>query len=121
VACEIYGVVLVGEPVAVDEEATRRQSARLADARGPISWTLDRGDDGRLQAAISGQAAAVCDPATALVVNPMKEPDRTGTPSDRRPSGVNAPTDALVGTRKGYAQGIAAANQLTRVRRPPLQ
>jgi N-methylhydantoinase B len=48
VACEIYGVVLVGEPVAVDEEATRRQRARLADARGPISWTLDRGDDGRL-------------------------------------------------------------------------
>lgn len=47
-AREVYGVVLDGAPVTVDEEATRHQRARLAEKRGPITWKLDRGDDGRI-------------------------------------------------------------------------
>ncbi len=47
-AQELYGVVLAGEPVAVDETATQSLRARLVEARGPVTWTLDRGEDGRL-------------------------------------------------------------------------
>jgi N-methylhydantoinase B len=42
-----YGVVLddLDEPVA---EATRERREHLAAARGPITWTLDRGSDGKV-------------------------------------------------------------------------
>lgn len=47
-AREIYGVVLTGDPVAVDYSRTTQKRARLAEMRGPIIWTLDRGKDGRV-------------------------------------------------------------------------
>ena len=44
-ARERYGVVL--RDGAVDDEATQRQRAALAAARGPVTWTYDRGPLGR--------------------------------------------------------------------------
>jgi N-methylhydantoinase B len=46
-AHDVYGVIMTEDAV-VDEEETRRWRARLSSARGPITWRLDRGADGRL-------------------------------------------------------------------------
>ncbi len=47
VAREGYGVVLTAERAAVDEPATKDcREARRRD-RGPVTWTFDRGGDGR--------------------------------------------------------------------------
>jgi N-methylhydantoinase B len=47
-ASAVYGVVLKGERAAIDVGATERQRTRLTEIRGPVTWTLDRGQDGRL-------------------------------------------------------------------------
>ena len=47
-AAEQYGVRVLDDGCGFDAEATAALRARLAAARGPIDWTLDRGPDGRL-------------------------------------------------------------------------
>jgi N-methylhydantoinase B len=42
-----YGVVLDPEARSIDFAATERRRAALADARGAIDWTFDRGELGR--------------------------------------------------------------------------
>jgi N-methylhydantoinase B len=46
-ARETYGVVLVSEGDAVDELGTKERREALRRRRGPITWTFDRGVDGR--------------------------------------------------------------------------
>src|SRR5690606_28486905 len=47
-ARDIYGVVLTGDAEAVDEAATAALRGQLAARRGPVTWKIDRGEDGRL-------------------------------------------------------------------------
>jgi N-methylhydantoinase B len=42
-----YGVVLTAERDAVDEPATKEAREAVRGARGPVTWLLDRGVDGR--------------------------------------------------------------------------
>ncbi|PYM49859.1 MAG: hypothetical protein DME16_07845 [Candidatus Rokuibacteriota bacterium] len=46
-ARETYGVVLVSEGHAVDELGTKEYREAIRRRRGPITWTFDRGVDGR--------------------------------------------------------------------------
>jgi len=46
-AGEAYGVVLTAEGDAVDEPATKEFREALRRQRGPVTWTFDRGVDGR--------------------------------------------------------------------------
>jgi N-methylhydantoinase B len=46
-ARETYGVVLTPEGDAVDELGTKECREALRGRRGPITWTFDRGIDGR--------------------------------------------------------------------------
>ncbi|PYM70524.1 MAG: hypothetical protein DME10_19675 [Candidatus Rokuibacteriota bacterium] len=46
-ARETYGVVLVSESHAVDELGTKEYREAIRRRRGPITWTFDRGVDGR--------------------------------------------------------------------------
>ena len=46
-AREAYGVVLTAEGDAVDEPATKECREALRRQRGPVTWTFDRGVDGR--------------------------------------------------------------------------
>jgi N-methylhydantoinase B len=43
----LYGVVLRADGAGFDEAATAALRASLAEDRGPITWTIDRGPDGR--------------------------------------------------------------------------
>jgi N-methylhydantoinase B len=46
-AREAYGVVIDAATLKVDEDATRRVREEMAAARGPVTWTYDRGALGR--------------------------------------------------------------------------
>ncbi len=47
VARGTYGVVLTSDEAAVDEVATKECRETLRRDRGPLTWTFDRGADGR--------------------------------------------------------------------------
>jgi len=47
-AREEYGVVIEEDRETVDEAATAALRKRLANERGPVTWALDRGLDGRM-------------------------------------------------------------------------
>lgn len=44
VARDVYGVAFDSDTLAVDEDETRSRRARMAEARGPVTWTYDRGE-----------------------------------------------------------------------------
>jgi N-methylhydantoinase B len=46
-AREAYGVVLAAGGGAVDHDATKALRASLVQARGAVTWLVDRGADGR--------------------------------------------------------------------------
>jgi N-methylhydantoinase B len=46
-ARESYGVVLTADGGAVDEVGTKERREGLRAQRGPITWSFDRGQDGR--------------------------------------------------------------------------